>query len=77
MFDYSKLYGRIKEVYGSQEAFADAMGISRTNVSELLNGKVHWKPDKVAKACDLLGIPLTEAHLFFYTLKVVESRPEE
>ena len=34
MFDYSKLRGRIKEIFGTQDAFADAVGIGRVSLSK-------------------------------------------
>ena len=73
MFDYSKLLGKIKEVYGTQEAFAEAMGVSLSAINLRLNGKVEWKAPDIAKACALLHIPLEDAHLYFFTLKVVKT----
>ena len=69
MFDYSKLYGKIKEVYGTQEAFAEDMGISRSAVNGRLTQIVEWKSPEIVKACELLGIPLTDAHLYFFNKK--------
>ena len=48
MFDYSKLYGKIKEVFNTQEAFADAMEMSRTAVNARLKQNVEWKEKKVS-----------------------------
>lgn len=69
-FDYKLLKLKIKEVYDTQEAFAEAMGMSYTALNQRLNNAVQWKTAEIAKACELLGIPLTEAHLYFFTLKV-------
>jgi DNA-binding transcriptional regulator YdaS (Cro superfamily) len=68
--DYSKLRGKIVEVFGTQYAFAETMGMSPAAVGQRLSGKTNWTTPEVAKACDLLGIPLEEAHLYFFTLKV-------
>lgn len=70
MFDYKKLKLKIKEVFDTQAAFAKAMGMSYTALNQRLNGVVSWKTSDIAKACDLLHIPLTEAHLYFFTPKV-------
>ena len=35
MFDYNKLRGKIKEVFGTQERFAAAINLSNTSVSEV------------------------------------------
>ena len=66
MFDYSKLYGKIKEVFKTQLAFAKAMGMSRSALNLRLTGAVDWKSPEISKACDLLGVPIEEVHLFFY-----------
>lgn len=70
MFDYKKLKLKIKEVYDTQEAFAEAMGMSYTVLNQRLNNAVEWKTPEIAKACELLHIPLSEAHLYFFILKV-------
>ena len=36
-FDFSKLRGKIKEVFGTQEKFAKAMGMSSVSLSAKLN----------------------------------------
>lgn len=68
--DYKKLKLKIKEVFDTQEAFAKAMNMSKTALNQRLNGSVEWKLSEVAKSCDLLHIPLTDTHLYFFTSKV-------
>ena len=68
--DYKKLKLKIKEVHDTQEAFAKAMEMSQTALNQRLNGSVEWKSSEIAKACDLLHIPLSDAHLYFFVLKV-------
>lgn len=63
---YRKLKGKIKEVFDTQEAFAKAMGMGKATLAQRLNGSVEWKVSEIAKACDLLHIPLTEAHVYFF-----------
>lgn len=65
--DYKRLKLKIKEVFDTQPAFAKAMEMSQTALSQRLNGYVEWKVSEIAKACDLLHIPLTDAHLYFFT----------
>lgn len=74
MFDYSKLYGKIKEVFGTQEAFAEAMGMSRTAVNARLKQTIEWKAPEIAKACELLRIPLCDTHIYFFSLKSLENQ---
>ena len=68
--DYKKLKLKIKEVFDTQEAFSKAMRMSKTALNQRLNGSVEWKVSEIAMACDLLHIPLTDAHLYFFTQKV-------
>lgn len=68
--DYKDLKLKIKAVFDTQEAFAEALGWSRTALNQRLNGVVQWKTSEIAKACDLLHIPLTDAHLYFFVEKV-------
>ena len=45
-YDYSKIRGKIKEVFGTQAAFADAMKMSTVSLSEKLNNKVNFPGQK-------------------------------
>jgi len=74
MFDYSKLYGKIKEVFGTQEAFAEAMEMSRTAINARLKQAVEWKSPEIVKACELLGIPLEDSHEYFFSLKSLDNQ---
>lgn len=69
-FDFNKLRGRIKEHFGSEKSFAEAMGMAPSNLSARLNGKIHWSGDEIKKACDLLKIPDEEVVAYFFTPKV-------
>ena len=51
---YSKLRGRIKEVFKTQEAFAEAMGKNTVSISHKLNNKCDWTASEMAKACKSL-----------------------
>ena len=68
--EYSKLCGRIKEVFGTQKAFARAMDMNECTLSLKLRGKAEWTRGEIVRACELLGIPLEEAHIYFFTQKV-------
>lgn len=69
-FDFSKLLGKIREVYGTQEAFAYAMGFSERTLSLKLNNKVSWKTVEAGKACRLLGIDLNDIPEYFFKVEV-------
>ena len=68
--NYKKLKLKIKEVFDTQEAFAEAMGVSYTALNLRLNGKTPWKTPEIVKACTLLNVPLEEAYVYFFTLQV-------
>lgn len=62
----SKLRGAIRAEYGTQKAFARAMGINTSTLSHKLCGRTEWTHGEIAKACSLLGIPLEEAYIYFF-----------
>lgn len=70
MFDYSKLKGKIKEVFGTQSAFAKAMGLSGVSLSSKLNNITHFTQVEINRACELLSIPVEFIPVYFFTEKV-------
>lgn len=72
-FDYSKVRGKIKEVFGTQAAFAEAMNMSQVSLSEKLNNKVQFSQKEIDRACDLLQIAKEEIPIYFFTPKVKEA----
>lgn len=66
-YAYRKLRGRIKEVFGTQEAFAEALGLSKNSVSKKLNGKTEFSQSDVERWAKLLNIKRSEYGEFFYT----------
>jgi transcriptional regulator with XRE-family HTH domain len=63
---YAKLKGKITEVFGTQGAFAEAMGMDRATLSAKLNNKTPWKDEEIEKACELLHIPIEQVHEYFF-----------
>jgi len=70
MFNYSKLYGKIVEVFGTQANFADKMNLSERSISLKLNNKVPFNQNEIKRAIDVLGINSVEIGQYFFTLKV-------
>lgn len=70
MFDFSELRGRIKTKYGTEKAFAEAMGIGISGMSARLNGSVPFDATEMHRAKELLGIPDEEFVVYFFTPKV-------
>ena len=73
---YAKLRGKIREVFGTQEKFAEAMGMNRSTLSQKLNARFEWSRLEVLKACDLLGIDMPDIGDYFFTEKVGNSQSE-
>lgn len=66
-YDYSKLLGKIKEVCRTQAAFGNMMGWSERTTSLKLNNERDWKKSEMDKACTILGIPMEELTIYFFT----------
>lgn len=62
---YPKLRGAIREKFGTQEAFAEALGMTGATLSGKLTGKTEWKRQEIEDACRLLDIPLVQAFDYF------------
>ena len=73
VYDYSKLIGRIRDMFGKQEAFAKALGISPRSLSLKLNNERYFKPNEISRAVELLSLLLTDIPEYFFTVKVQET----
>lgn len=71
---YAKLRGRIKEIFGTNLPFADAMDMDSSSLSAKLNNKSPWKREEIEKACLLLKIPIEEVYLYFFSQKVGKTQ---
>ena len=67
--DYSKLRGKIREVFGTEAAFATAMGYNRSTISAKLNNLSEWSRADMDKACVLLDIPFSNVGPYFFCRK--------
>lgn len=68
--DYSKLRGKIKERFKTQDNFARALGIGRVALSQKLNGKVDFSQSEISKSVSLLEISCDDISEYFFTEKV-------
>lgn len=66
-FGYAKLRGRIVEKFGTQEKFAEALGISNTTMSLKMTGKRAFSQRDIIKWCELLDIDKLEAGSYFFS----------
>ena len=65
-YSYNKLRGRIIEMYGSQEKFADSLGISRVAMSNKLNCKSGFSQNDIVKWSKLLSIERADYGAYFF-----------
>ena len=72
-FAYDKLKGKIKEVFGTQEAFANALGIARTSLYSKLNNNTEFTQMEMLKALELLHLQKTEIEVYLFTPKVQKT----
>lgn len=70
MYDYSKLLGKIIEVFGSQGKFATEMGLSERSMSLKLNNKKAFKQPEIQLAISILGLTEMDIPDYFFKKKV-------
>lgn len=62
---FAKLRGRIREKFGTQAAFALAMGMHPATLSQKLRKITDWTRAEIEKAVRLLDIPAEEIAAHF------------
>ncbi len=72
-FDYSKLKGRIKEVYDKYENLVPKISMSEATLSRKLNGKSYFDSQEILELSEALGIPDEERDQYFFKVKVRKS----
>lgn len=73
IFDYRKLEGKIKEIFGTQKNMAKAMGMGRNSLNLRLNNRAEFKPKDIKVMAMLLGIKESEYYEYFFTEKVQKN----
>lgn len=69
-FDYSKLKGRIVEIYGSQANFAKAINKSVILVNKKLQNKSKFSAEAMQEWGNALKLDVSDYGTYFCTLKV-------
>lgn len=75
-FSYSKLKGRIREKFGTQDAFAKKLGISRTSLSLKLNNSSEFTQKEMLRSMKLLEFSRAEFDSYFFCPESSENRTE-
>lgn len=67
-YNYSRLRGKIREVYGTETKFAEALGdtMARPTLSLKLNGKAEWSQVEMHSVMKLLKEPITKIGYYFF-----------
>lgn len=65
-YNYNKLLGKIKELYGTQERFAKELGIGRVSLSQRLNNKLEFTQNEILLGCRLLDISKDDIPIYFF-----------
>lgn len=65
-YTYDRLRGRIIEKYGSQEKFAEKIGISSNSMSKKMNGRTGFSQRDIVKWSELLNIKKSEYSEYFF-----------
>ena len=65
-FLYSKLRGRIVEVYGSQKEFSKNIGLSEQSITAKLNGRSDFSQDDIIRWSNALQIGLCDIGTYFF-----------
>ena len=73
MFDYCLLRGRIKDIFGTQDNFAKALGIGHVSLSQRLNNRLEFSQKEIALSCELLHINKAEIQYYFFRDKVKKN----
>lgn len=77
-YNFDKLKGKIKEVFNTQNEFAEALGIAPNTLSSKLNNQFDFSSNEISKAVKLLKIdsPI-EAWNIFFTQEVEKTSTKQ
>ena len=77
-YNFDKLKGKIKEMYGTQNDFAAAIEMAPNTLSAKLNNQFEFSSNEISKAIELLEInSVEEAWNLFFTKKVEKNSIEK
>ena len=65
-YKYNKLRGRIIEKYGTQEKFAEAIGLSTNSMSKKMTGKSGFSQEDIESCSEKLEIAQAEYGEYFF-----------
>ena len=72
IYDYSKLKGKIKEVFGTQNSFANELPMNEATLSNKLNNNSEFSQKEMSRTCDIFNESYAMIPVYFFTHKVQE-----
>ena len=75
-YQTDKLEARIVERFGTQKAFAQAIGASRSAVCRYIKEGRDWRGSTLIKAIRVLEIPEDEIEAYFFEPRVTLMEPK-
>lgn len=72
-YNYSKLKGRIAEKFNTRTAFAEAIGMSKSALSQRLLNHSNFTQDEILNACELLNIDDSNIMSYFFVREVQKN----
>lgn len=72
-FDYSKLKGKIIEMFGTQSAFIEQISMSNTTFIKKMNNEVYFNQIEIEEIAQVLSIPKERIVDYFFVKKVRNS----
>lgn len=69
--DTNKLRGRIIEMCGTLQNFADLMGVNNATVTKKLAGRSAWDQQEILRAVKVLDLEVTDIPGYFFYEKVI------
>jgi hypothetical protein len=69
-YDYSKLRGKIKEKFSTQNEFAKKIGMGRVSLSQRLNCKLEFSQEDINKSIEVLDLTASDIPEYFFNSKV-------
>ena len=72
-FDYTELRKKYAEVFGSQEAYAKAIGMDRTSLIKRLNNEIPFRADEIVISQSVLNLSPEDIKIYFFTPKVEKT----
>ncbi len=75
LFDYSKLRGRIREKYGTEQKFAAAMGMGRITLSRKLGNRGGFTQEQMLRAAEMLEFEVNEIPDYFFKASQKREQP--